>query len=224
MCSAAGDGTPSRRVAPFGNPRIKACVRLPEAYRSLPRPSSAQGTEASAVRPYLLDRPHGVPSAVRVPQPPGPTRGQPALRWRLRTGPCRPGARCASFALSRPDPPTAPAADRRHVPLAPARRSARLFPLHLSRCNPGGDGRDRTADLLLAKQALYPAELRPRWPRRADHGGHAPTMGRHNSWQPKSAREKDGEGCRPIDLRASAVARGKPRGFRRPALRPACAP
>lgn len=45
MCSAEGDGTPSRRVAPFGNPRIKACVRLPEAYRSLPRPSSAQGTE-----------------------------------------------------------------------------------------------------------------------------------------------------------------------------------
>ena len=42
MCSEEGDGTPSRRVAPFGDPRIKACVRLPEAYRSLPRPSSAQ--------------------------------------------------------------------------------------------------------------------------------------------------------------------------------------
>ena len=42
MCSAAGDGTPSRRVSPFGHPRIKACVRLPEAFRSLPRPSSAQ--------------------------------------------------------------------------------------------------------------------------------------------------------------------------------------
>src|SRR5215468_3555838 len=25
------------QVAPFGNPRIKACLRLPEAYRSLPR-------------------------------------------------------------------------------------------------------------------------------------------------------------------------------------------
>jgi hypothetical protein len=29
-----------RRVSPFGNPRIKACLQLPEAYRSLPRPSS----------------------------------------------------------------------------------------------------------------------------------------------------------------------------------------
>src|SRR5690606_6241004 len=29
-----------RRVAPFGNPRINARVRLPRAYRSLPRPSS----------------------------------------------------------------------------------------------------------------------------------------------------------------------------------------
>jgi hypothetical protein len=26
---------------PFGNPRINGCVRLPGAYRSLPRPSSA---------------------------------------------------------------------------------------------------------------------------------------------------------------------------------------
>jgi hypothetical protein len=31
------------RVAPFGDPRIYACLRLPEAYRSLPRPSSAPG-------------------------------------------------------------------------------------------------------------------------------------------------------------------------------------
>ena len=27
-------------VLPFGNPRIKACLQLPEAFRSLPRPSS----------------------------------------------------------------------------------------------------------------------------------------------------------------------------------------
>ena len=27
------------KVAPFGNPRIKARLQLPEAYRSLPRPS-----------------------------------------------------------------------------------------------------------------------------------------------------------------------------------------
>ena len=30
-------------VAPFGDPRITACLRLPEAYRCWPRPSSAPG-------------------------------------------------------------------------------------------------------------------------------------------------------------------------------------
>ena len=38
-----------RRVAPFGNPRINACLRLPEAYRSLLRPSSPVGTKAFTV-------------------------------------------------------------------------------------------------------------------------------------------------------------------------------
>ena len=40
-----------RRVSPFGNPRISACSRLPVAYRSLLRPSSALGAKASAERP-----------------------------------------------------------------------------------------------------------------------------------------------------------------------------
>ena len=35
------------RVAPFGNLRIKACVPLPEAYRSLLRPSSPDEAKAS---------------------------------------------------------------------------------------------------------------------------------------------------------------------------------
>jgi hypothetical protein len=38
------------RVAPFGNPRIKRCLLFPEAYRSLPRPSSAPHAKASPVR------------------------------------------------------------------------------------------------------------------------------------------------------------------------------
>ena len=38
-------------VAPFGNPRIKGYLRLPRAYRSLSRPSSASGAKASTVRP-----------------------------------------------------------------------------------------------------------------------------------------------------------------------------
>ena len=43
-------------VAPFGHPRINACLPLPEAYRSLPRPSSPPDAKASIVRPYALDQ------------------------------------------------------------------------------------------------------------------------------------------------------------------------
>ena len=41
----------SRRVSPFGHPRINAYVRLPEAFRSLSRPSSPVRAKASTVRP-----------------------------------------------------------------------------------------------------------------------------------------------------------------------------
>ena len=40
-----------RRVPPFGNPRVEACLQLTEAYRSLPRPSSTSGAKAFTVRP-----------------------------------------------------------------------------------------------------------------------------------------------------------------------------
>src|SRR2546425_12466637 len=43
------------RVAPFGHPGITACLQLPQAYRSLPRPSSPPCAKASTVRPYALD-------------------------------------------------------------------------------------------------------------------------------------------------------------------------
>ncbi len=39
------------RVSPFGHPRIKACSQLPEAFRCLPRPSSALGAKASTSCP-----------------------------------------------------------------------------------------------------------------------------------------------------------------------------
>ena len=41
----------SGRVAPFGDPRVKACLRLTGAYRSLPRPSSPSCAKASTVCP-----------------------------------------------------------------------------------------------------------------------------------------------------------------------------
>ena len=43
------------RVSPFGNPRIKAHLRLPVAYRSLSRPSSALSAKAFPLRPLQLD-------------------------------------------------------------------------------------------------------------------------------------------------------------------------
>jgi hypothetical protein len=39
------------RVSPFGHLRINVCSRLPEAFRSLPRPSSALGAKASTSCP-----------------------------------------------------------------------------------------------------------------------------------------------------------------------------
>ena len=39
------------RVSPFGYPRIDACSQLPEAFRRLPRPSSALGAKASTPCP-----------------------------------------------------------------------------------------------------------------------------------------------------------------------------
>ena len=42
-------------VPPFGHPRIADCLRLPVAFRSLPRPSSALGAKASPMRLLLLD-------------------------------------------------------------------------------------------------------------------------------------------------------------------------
>ena len=42
----------SDRVAPFGNPRVKDCLRLTGAYRSLLRPSSPIRAKASTACPY----------------------------------------------------------------------------------------------------------------------------------------------------------------------------
>ena len=45
------------RVSPFGNPRIDAYVPLPEAYRSLSRPSSAPDAKAFTLRSSSLELP-----------------------------------------------------------------------------------------------------------------------------------------------------------------------
>ena len=45
-------GHDSVRVSPFRYPRIKVCLLLPAAFRSLPRLSSAPGAKAFALRPF----------------------------------------------------------------------------------------------------------------------------------------------------------------------------
>jgi hypothetical protein len=44
----------NRWVSPFGNLRIKGYSRLPEAYRSVLRPSSPSSAKASTKRPYFV--------------------------------------------------------------------------------------------------------------------------------------------------------------------------
>ena len=44
-----------QRVSPFGNLRINAYLQLPEAYRSLSRPSSAPDAKAFPLRSFQLD-------------------------------------------------------------------------------------------------------------------------------------------------------------------------
>ena len=55
MNSVYDDMTSSCRVSPFRYLRITAYLRLPEAFRSLSRLSSALSAKASALRPFLLN-------------------------------------------------------------------------------------------------------------------------------------------------------------------------
>ena len=55
MDSSMSDWPSTSRVSPFGYHGIYACLRLPHAFRSLPRPSSALGALASALCSCSLD-------------------------------------------------------------------------------------------------------------------------------------------------------------------------
>jgi hypothetical protein len=50
MCSGMGDCGSHSRVSPFGYRRFFTCTRFPDAFRSVPRPSSALDARASPVR------------------------------------------------------------------------------------------------------------------------------------------------------------------------------
>jgi hypothetical protein len=161
------------RVAPFGNPRIKGCLHLPEAYRSLPRPSSLPRAKASTLRPFLLDFYFQLPTDKRRTGTDPFPRPQPCRSW-LETSfpPTRlvrlvkePAGGCPRSRALPSRTKTFPAHCRRrrllHAPLRagrsrrprtaalPARRGWRQW-LRAA----GGEYRARTGDLLLAKQAL----------------------------------------------------------------------
>ena len=57
MNSLYADAVLPHRVSPFGYLRIEAYLQLPEAFRSLSRPSSAPDAKAFPLRSFMLDLP-----------------------------------------------------------------------------------------------------------------------------------------------------------------------
>ena len=112
-------------VAPFGDPRIKACSRLPKAFRSVPRPSSPLGAKASTRCPCF---PRPPPATTARPAPRDlRSRGAPPIGAprRRKTGRRRSGPRCRKLipaTTTKPGCPPAPEAARRqhtHARCAP---------------------------------------------------------------------------------------------------------
>jgi hypothetical protein len=83
MYSSASDQSSSGRVSPFGHHRLVACTRLPDAFRSVPRPSSALDARASPVRLLSLR------SVMRRPRSSLLSNGQWAISNELKATACR---------------------------------------------------------------------------------------------------------------------------------------
>ncbi len=105
-------------VAPFGDPRIKACSRLPKAFRSVPRPSSPLGAKASTRCPCFPRPPPATTTASprqacglsehRMRQPPPGTIPASTTNYK-----CWPMAGRSQPAASIPMPKHGPATDGR---------------------------------------------------------------------------------------------------------------
>ena len=84
FCSTQDDGVLRRRVAPFGDPRINGYLLLPEAFRSLSRPSSAPDAKAFPLRSFQLDLRRRKVRSASFPRPafrlPAKTSPAPLLR------------------------------------------------------------------------------------------------------------------------------------------------
>ena len=90
---------PKRWVAPFGNPRIKACSRLPMAYRNVLRPSSPLSAKASTRCPSYACS-HNYECATRRRKPARDQRQPARIRQRciVMTQPA--ASSCEATALS----------------------------------------------------------------------------------------------------------------------------
>ncbi len=172
------------RVSPFGNPRIKACSQLPAAYRSVLRPSSPLSAKASTKCPYCA-------CSNSITRRGKPRREHPTARTSPRRHTqdatrIRPAGRTRCVPWSKPihddkrarPPGTGPgpslqpraAHPSAHLPglgyfvsilrVSGARRPA-VGCFRVTRRSSGGADRDRTGDLLLAKQALSQLSYSP---------------------------------------------------------------
>ena len=129
-------------ISRFGNPRIKGCLLLPEAYRSLPRPSSASGAKASTIHPCSLTIFFNPAGRLLLP---------PAFKtlWLSFT--------FTTFAVFSPDLPVGPCSETETYKTddnIPDFQRPRI-------CRKYGADRDRTGGLLLAKQALSQLSYSP---------------------------------------------------------------
>ena len=68
------------RVSPFGYLRIEAYLQLPEAFRSLSRPSSAPDAKAFPLRSFMLDLPLRLPPQLSNNKRDGPIFGSLSIR------------------------------------------------------------------------------------------------------------------------------------------------
>ena len=135
-------------VPPFGDLRINACCQLPVAFRRLPRPSSPLSAKASTRCPYALD-----------------TFSLSTIRHKFLYALL---FRSVYFVVSFFKCPSWNILQNQLtlviILLHFFNDLLSLFPELL-----GGDERPRTADLLLAKQALYQLSYTPTFPIRRFH-------------------------------------------------------
>ena len=158
-------------VAPFGDPRITACSRLPGAFRSVPRPSSPLGAKASTRCP-CFPRPPAAATAKPSPTRSAIARGPPARAptGRTKRGEC---GRCCRKGFQR---------------LPQRAVLARNGPHTHARCAPCPQTEDqkkgRTRDLPMP--AAHDAqEIAPPCPQRAPH--HHLTMSKQQGPAPSLA-------------------------------------